>query len=87
MHYHIEEINQRLTTSFATYEKAQLRVNIVNNEYKTVLNKTENANFIKKNNDLLLTTDTIKEVMENMKLEQKYSISWSSYALGKGNFH
>ena len=87
MHYHIEEINQRLTTSFATYEKAQLIVNIVNNEYKTVLNKTENANFIKKNNDLLLTTDTIKEVMENMKLEQKYSISWDSYALGKGNFH
>ena len=54
MHYHIEEINQRLTTSFATYEKAQLIVNIVNNEYKTVLNKAGKANF------------NIEEVIGNM---------------------
>ena len=42
-------------------------MNIVNNEYKTVLNKTGKANF------------NIEEVMGNM----EDSISWSSYDGGK----
>ena len=91
MHRHIEEINQRLTTSFVTYEKAQLRANMVHADYEDVLAKGKRAAIFDKGgfDRLNLSTNTTRDVMEMMILEQDNAFSWNTlipYGTGKEFF-